>query len=116
VGEGSKIRRGNVVAFSVAVDDRGRVVATPGGEEQLVLCCEGVAAEARAIQESVSATVADRFGLAVREVVVVPPATLPRTSSGKPRRRETRQLYLDGALSRTDRASTMDVASAEPSR
>jgi hypothetical protein len=41
----------------------------------------------------------------VRDVVLVPPSSLPRTSSGKPRRRETRQLYLDGALSRTDRAS-----------
>jgi len=112
VGEGSqKVRRGNVVAFSVAVDGQGKL-APSHGEEQLIVCCEGGSADAHSIRESVSATVADRFGLTVRDVVVVPPSSLPRTSSGKPRRRETRQLYLDGALSRMNRAS--DVANMEP--
>jgi fatty-acyl-CoA synthase len=109
VGEDAKVRRGNVVAFSVAVDAEGRVGATQG-EEQLVVCCEGGASDAPAIRESVSALVSDRFGLAVRDVVVVPLAALPRTSSGKPRRRETRQLYLDGALSRMNRASNLDTS------
>jgi fatty-acyl-CoA synthase len=111
VGEGSKVRRGNVVAFSVAVDEHGRI-ATAHGEEQLVVCCEGGSADAQGIRDSVSAAVADRFGLTVRDVVVVPPSSLPRTSSGKPRRRETRQLYLDGALARMNRASNTDVMDA----
>jgi fatty-acyl-CoA synthase len=109
VGEGSRLRRAHVVAFSVGVDAQGRL-AQAHGEEQLVVCCEGGSADAAAIRAAVSATVADRFGLTVRDVVVVPPSSLPRTSSGKPRRRETRQLYLDGALSRTNRASNTDAA------
>ncbi len=85
------IRRGNVVAFAVGegVD-----------EERVVVCCEGAAGDAAAIREAVTACVAARFALTVHEVVVAPLASLPRTSSGKPQRRKTRQLYLDGSLAR----------------
>ena len=34
------------------------------------------------------------------EIVICPPASLPRTSSGKPQRRKTREMYLDGTLAR----------------
>ena len=44
--------------------------------------------------------VAAQFGLAVHEVAIVPQGALPRTSSGKPQRRKTRQMYLDGTLPR----------------
>ncbi len=111
VSEGSSVRRGNVVAFGVALDAQGHVVAGGQGEEHLVVCCEGTSVEAQAIRDAASAAVADRFGLVVREVVVVAPATLPRTSSGKLRRRETRQSYVNGALSRTNRA--IGIASSE---
>ena len=37
-------------------------------------------------------------GLAVDEVVVLPPGTLPRTSSGKLRRAEALRLHLAGEL------------------
>ena len=53
-----------------------------------------------AIEEAARSCVAAQFGLAVREVVVSPPASLPRTSSGKPQRSKTRQMYLDGTLPR----------------
>ena len=89
-GELPGIRRGNVVAFGTAID----------GEEQLIVCCEGTSAEAPAIQEAVAACVSAQFGLAVHEVVVAPLATLPRTSSGKPQRGKTRQMYIDGTLPR----------------
>jgi fatty-acyl-CoA synthase len=85
------IRRGNVVAFAV-----GEGV----GEEQLVVCCEGAAADAASIREGASACIAAKFGLTVHEVVVAPLASLPRTSSGKPQRRRTRQMYVDGTLPR----------------
>ena len=85
------MRRGNVVAFGVDVD----------GEEQLVVCARGVAAaDAAAIREATATCVAEQFGLTVHEVVVAPLGTLPRTSSGKPQRRKTRQMYLDGTLPR----------------
>jgi fatty-acyl-CoA synthase len=90
VSELPAVRRGNVAAFGADVD----------GEEQLVICCEGTAHDAAGIQESARACIAARFGLTVHEVVVAPPASLPRTSSGKPQRRKTRQMYLDGTLPR----------------
>ena len=43
---------------------------------------------------------AEQFGLSVHEVVVAPLASLPRTSSGKPQRRKTKQMFLDGTLPR----------------
>jgi fatty-acyl-CoA synthase len=98
------IRRGNVVAFGAAVEGN--------GEEQLVICCEGTASEVAAIQEASTRCVADQFGLTVREVVVAPLASLPRTSSGKPQRRKTRQMYLDGTLPRA-RSVQVTVDAAE---
>ncbi len=109
-------RRGNVVAFGVFVDAQGRVSAdgNAGGEEQLVVCCEGHSSEAAALREAAAAVVASRFGLTVHEVVVAPLASLPRTSSGKPRRRETRQAYLDGTLARARSVQTPEAQSLHP--
>jgi fatty-acyl-CoA synthase len=100
VTEASSLRRGNVVAFGVFVDGVGRLSGGTDGEEQLVVCCEGHSSDVEAIREVTIAVIASRFGLAVHEVVVSPLASLPRTSSGKPKRRETRQQYLDGSLAR----------------
>jgi fatty-acyl-CoA synthase len=93
-------RKGIVVAFGVYMDAQGRPSASGSSEEQLVVCCEGHSSEVEAIRETATAVLASRFGLAVHEVVVTPLASLPRTSSGKPKRRETRQRYLDGSLPR----------------
>jgi fatty-acyl-CoA synthase len=90
VSELPGVRRGNVVAFGVPVD----------GEEQLVVCCEGAASDAATIQEATATCIAAQFGLAVHEVVVAQLASLPRTSSGKPQRRKTRELYLSSSLPR----------------
>ncbi|HXN34322.1 MAG TPA: fatty acyl-AMP ligase [Polyangiaceae bacterium] len=90
VGELAAVRRGNALAFGAPVD----------GEEKLVVCCEGTASDAGGIQDGVRVCVGAQFGLEVHEVVVAPPASLPRTSSGKPQRNKTRQMYLDGTLPR----------------
>ncbi len=100
VSEASNLRRGNVVAFGISVDSAGRASTGAAGEEQLVVCCEGHSAEAEAIRGIAMGVIASRFGLTVHEIVVAPFASLPRTSSGKPKRRETKQKYLDGSLSR----------------
>jgi fatty-acyl-CoA synthase len=102
VSELPGVRRGNAVAFGVDVD----------GEEQLVVCCEGTASDAAAIQEATARCVAEQFGLTVHEVVVAQLASLPRTSSGKPQRRKTRQMYLDGTLPRA-RTVQVDVSATE---
>ncbi|HTB73673.1 MAG TPA: fatty acyl-AMP ligase [Polyangiaceae bacterium] len=107
-------RRGNVVAFGVFVDAHGRASAGAVSEEQLVVCCEGHSSEVDAIRETATAVLASRFGLAVHEVVVAPLASLPRTSSGKPKRRETRQRYLDGSLPRARGVQTPQSQTQHP--
>jgi fatty-acyl-CoA synthase len=90
VSELPGVRRGNVVAFGVDV----------AGEEQLVIAAEGFGSEADALKTAIAQAIVESFSLATHEVVIVPQGTLPRTSSGKPQRRKTRDLYLDGTLSR----------------
>jgi fatty-acyl-CoA synthase len=90
VSELPGVRRGNVVAFSAEVD----------GEEQLVVAAEGMSSEADALKAAIAQRIVADFALTPHEVLVVPQGTLPRTSSGKPQRRKTRQLYLDGTLAR----------------
>ncbi|HEX8790380.1 MAG TPA: fatty acyl-AMP ligase [Polyangiaceae bacterium] len=92
VSEIPGIRRGNVVAFGAPLE--------ADGEEQLVICCEGTSGDASAIKDATIACVASQFGLTVQDVVVAPLASLPRTSSGKPQRRKTRQMYVEGTLPR----------------
>lgn len=91
VSELPGVRRGNVVAFGV---DNGQ------GEEQVVVCAEAFASEADALKEQIARAILESFSLAVHDVAIVPQGTLPRTSSGKPQRRKTRQMYLDGTLPR----------------
>lgn len=86
VGDLPGVRRGNVVAFSI----------DEGGEEHLVVVVEGTRADAQSIREGVAKVVNDDFALTVKEVVVIPLGALPRTSSGKPQRRKTKQTMLDG--------------------
>lgn len=90
VSELPGVRRGNVVAFSVDVD----------GEEQLVVCAEALASEAPGLVEPIAKAITEHFQLTTHEVCMVPQGALPRTSSGKPQRRKTRQMYLDGTLPR----------------
>jgi len=90
VSELPSVRRGNVVAFGVDVD----------GEEQLVVAAEAFQSDAEALKQTIAQAILANFSLATHDVVIVPQGTLPRTSSGKPQRRKTRQLYLDGTLSR----------------
>ncbi|MEU7143509.1 AMP-binding protein [Nocardia sp. NPDC046473] len=48
---------------------------------------------APALREAVAA-----LGIPIHHVVTVQPGAVPRTTSGKPRRQETRRRYLEGAL------------------
>jgi fatty-acyl-CoA synthase len=90
VSELPGVRRGNVVAFSSDID----------GDEQLVIAAEGMSAEAENLKTAIAQRINADFALTPHEVLIVPQGTLPRTSSGKPQRRKTRQLYQDGTLAR----------------
>ncbi len=90
VSELPGVRRGNVVAFSSDIE----------GDEQLIIAAEGMSAEAENLQSAIAQRINADFSLTPHDVLIVPQGTLPRTSSGKPQRRKTRQMYLDGTLAR----------------
>lgn len=88
-GETSGVRRGNVVAFASVGADRERVVLvaesrTPEHGERI----------ARDLRASLHAA----FRLVPDDIRIVPPGTLPKTSSGKLKRAATRDLYERGTL------------------
>ena len=83
------VRTGNVAAFSVQ----------ESAGEYLVLVAETRAGDrAHQIAQEIRARLADSIGVKPDEVLVVPPGTLPKTSSGKLKRNETRQLYINGNI------------------
>ena len=91
----AQIRPGCCAAFSVEQSDEERLVvavevATP---EQVAQSGSEIL---RAIQEAVAAA----HGLRVDEILLLPPSTIPKTSSGKLRRRACRASFLDGDLPR----------------
>ncbi|HTL10901.1 MAG TPA: aminotransferase class I/II-fold pyridoxal phosphate-dependent enzyme [Bdellovibrionota bacterium] len=99
VGSHPALRPGNAVAFSVPGD----------GEEKLVLVLEVRKGHAEApsfnpaeVIQSVSSAVMRDHGARPADVVLIAQNTLPKTSSGKLQRNETRKRYLDGELDRVD--------------
>jgi fatty-acyl-CoA synthase len=95
VGQLDGVRAGNVIAFGVD-GDRGR--------ESLV-----VVAESRAVDDDVAALrrlvaerVRDAVGVPARDIVLVAPGTLPKTSSGKLQRSLCKRQYRDGRLAPVD--------------
>jgi fatty-acyl-CoA synthase len=104
VGELPGVRRGNVVAFGVDVN----------GEEQLVIVAEAFASEAQAVKAAVAKAINESFSLNVHDVVIIPQGTIPRTSSGKPQRRKTKALYLDGTLTRARSVQEADAQGTKP--
>ncbi|MGW1170927.1 fatty acyl-AMP ligase [Streptomyces sp. NPDC002550] len=87
------LRPGCTAAFSV---DAGGVEG-----EQVVVVAEvapEAAGEAEKITDLVRSAIGEAHGLSVRDVVLVHPGTIPKTSSGKIQRRASRAAYLDGTL------------------
>ena len=86
-------RKGCCVAFGVYDEDQ--------QQDLLVLVCETKLEEedARAaVAEAIAGRVQEECGLRVDEVVLVPPGTVPKTSSGKRQRTLTRDLFLRDEL------------------
>src|SRR5437899_9544369 len=87
------IRKGCVVAFGLNDE--------ASGTEKLVVVAETRErdAERRAtIAAKVTEQVSQGLGLPPDRVELIPPGSIPKTSSGKLRREETKQLYLAGTL------------------
>jgi fatty-acyl-CoA synthase len=87
------VRAGRSVAFGVADPEL--------GTESLVLLAEvqpRSAGQLRELAEEVRATVSDQIGLSPKEVCLLKPGSLARTSSGKLMRRDARERYLGRGL------------------
>ncbi len=87
------VRKGNVIAFGTRkpLNDRERVVIA---FETKITDEQARDALISAMRKAVRTTT----GLAIDDVVALAPGVLPKTSSGKLKRRETRFLYEDGQL------------------
>jgi fatty-acyl-CoA synthase len=87
------VRTGCVVAFG-APDAR-------SGTERLVVTAEvrgGENLESKRIVAEITQLVNEAMGVPPDLVELLPPQSIPKTSSGKLRRSETRRLYLEGKL------------------
>jgi len=82
------IRPGNVAAFSIPGEDT----------EQLVVAAEATGGNLDTLAAQVKHAVSNALGLQIADVVLVTPGVLPKTSSGKLQRRETRERYLTRTL------------------
>jgi fatty-acyl-CoA synthase len=84
------LRKGSAVVFT-----------RPGkASEEIVVAAESRAEDPAAVKAEIVARVSEEFQLAVADVALLPPGTLPKTSSGKLQRRKTREQYLSGTLGR----------------
>lgn len=87
------IRKGCIVAFGLKDE--------ASGTEKLIVVAETREREARrraTIVAAVTEQVSEGLGLPPDKVELIPPGSVPKTSSGKLRREETKQLYLAGKL------------------
>src|SRR4029450_346842 len=93
VGDLEGVRAGNVIAFGVA---GGR------GRETLVRVAETKGEDLALVRKLVHERVRAVVGVPAKDIVLVTPGTLPKTSSGKLQRSLCRRRYLDGQLTLVD--------------
>jgi len=93
VDEIAGIRKGSAVVFT-----------RPGAaSEEIVVAAETRERDFAALKATIGAKIGEEFSLAVADVALLPPGTLPKTSSGKLQRRKTRDQYLKGTLGKEAR-------------
>jgi fatty-acyl-CoA synthase len=102
-GRVAGVRTGCVVAFG-APDER-------TGTERLVVAAElRDMGAAKTIESEIARAVDEAMGMPPDVVALLPPQSIPKTSSGKLRRSETRRLYIEGKLGRKQEGPWMQIA------
>lgn len=99
------VRRGGVAVFA-ATDAR-------SGTERLVVLAEtreGQAAERSRMLSEINNLAVDLLGMPVDDIVLAPPRTVLKTSSGKLRRAACRELYERSEIGSTQRAAWRQLA------
>ena len=103
-----KIRPSGACAFSVEV----------GGEERLAVVAEVEhrrgTLNAEEVLSAIRRAVMDEQELDAQAIALVEPGTIPRTTSGKVRRRPCRAMFLDGSLPLLGRADAPARAAEAP--
>lgn len=87
------VRKGNVVVFGAAAQE--------GGTEQLIVAVESKklkAEEQARLQAEVQRVILTNLGEPADQVLILPPQSIPKTSSGKIRRSASRELYQQRKL------------------
>lgn len=103
VGRVPGVRAGCVVAFG-APDEA-------SGTEKLVVVAEARDnTQAAGITREITRAVSESLGIPPDVVRILPVNSIPKTSSGKLRRRETRRLYLESKLGKTPAPQWLQVA------
>ena len=101
------VRAGCVVAFG-APDER-------SGTEKLVVAAElrgrPAASDKKRIEADIARVVNQAMGVPPDQIELLAPQSIPKTSSGKLRRGETRRLFLTGQLGKKSRPAWMQIAS-----
>jgi fatty-acyl-CoA synthase len=99
------LRKGCIVAFGLKDES--------SGTEKLVVVAEVREQDPRrhpAIAAAVTEQVSQGLGLPPDRVELLPLGSIPKTSSGKLRREETKQLFVDGQLSAGKAPAWMQIA------
>jgi len=89
VGQIEGVRAGNVISFGVEGYK---------GKETVVVVAEVKTEDLDAVSHAIHTRALEVSGLPPRDVMLVRPGTLPKTSSGKLQRSKCRELYLAGEL------------------
>lgn len=90
------IRKGCVIAFGVTDEKQ--------GTEKIILVAETTLkkpSNAEQIKESIMTNMISTLDLALDQIILVPPQTIPKTSSGKLQRTACKKLFLSSKLSKS---------------
>ena len=90
------VRRGNVIAFGLHHPDLGREYVVVAAEVRQVGDAEDAAGAA--LRRQIETRVLEALALKVDEVVLLPPGSLPKTSSGKLQRSKAAEMYARSEL------------------
>jgi fatty-acyl-CoA synthase len=88
-GQVEGVRKGNVIAFGMEGYK---------GKESVVVVAEVRGSDLAGIRKAIHHTALDVCGIPPRDVMLVKPSTLPKTSSGKLQRAKCREQYLEETL------------------
>ncbi|MHB1139063.1 MAG: fatty acyl-AMP ligase [Microthrixaceae bacterium] len=92
-GEVPGARTGNVIAFGT----EGRQ-----GAQNIIVVAEARADDLDVVAKGVTVAVTDAVGIPPKQVVLVQPGTVPKTSSGKLQRSACKQQFIEGTLALLD--------------